>query len=42
MGTTPKDKMALLTPERRARIEAEADRLHAEYQTLKDLRKHGI
>jgi transcriptional regulator with XRE-family HTH domain len=39
MGTTLKDKMAQLTPERRARIEAEADRLHAEYQTLKDLRK---
>jgi transcriptional regulator with XRE-family HTH domain len=39
MGTTLKDKMAQLTPERRARVEAEADRLHAEYQTLKDLRK---
>jgi transcriptional regulator with XRE-family HTH domain len=39
MGTTLKNKMARLTPERRARIEAEADRLHAEYQTLKDLRK---
>jgi transcriptional regulator with XRE-family HTH domain len=39
MGTTLKDKMAQLTPERRARIEAEADRLHAEYETLKDLRK---
>ena len=39
MGTTLKDKMARLPPERRARIEAEADRLHAEYQTLKDLRK---
>jgi transcriptional regulator with XRE-family HTH domain len=39
MGTTLKDKMARLTPERRARIEAEADRLHAEYQTLKDLRR---
>jgi DNA-binding XRE family transcriptional regulator len=39
MGATLKDKMARLTPERRARIEAEADRLHAEYQTLKDLRK---
>ena len=42
MGTTLKDKMARLTPERRARIEAEADWLHAEYQTLKDLRKAGI
>jgi DNA-binding XRE family transcriptional regulator len=39
MGTTLKDKMAQLPPERRARIEAETDRLHAEYQTLKDLRK---
>ena len=39
MGTTLREKMARLTPERRARIEAEADRLHAEYQTLKDLRK---
>lgn len=34
-----KDKMARLTPERRARIEAEAERLHGEYQTLKELRK---
>jgi transcriptional regulator with XRE-family HTH domain len=39
MGTTLKEKIARLTPERRARIEAEADRLHAEYQTLKDLRR---
>jgi transcriptional regulator with XRE-family HTH domain len=39
MGTTLKDKMAQLAPERRARIEAEAERLHAEYQTLKDLRR---
>ena len=39
MGTTLRNKIAQLTPERRARIEAEADRLHAEYQTLKDLRK---
>jgi transcriptional regulator with XRE-family HTH domain len=39
VGTTLKDKMAQLTPERRARIQAEADRLHAEYQTLKELRK---
>lgn len=39
MGTTLKDRMAQLAPERRARIEAEADRLHAEYQTLKDLRR---
>lgn len=39
MGTTLKEKVAQLAPERRARIEAEADRLQAEYQTLKDLRK---
>jgi transcriptional regulator with XRE-family HTH domain len=39
MGTTLREKMAQLPPERRARIEAEADRLHAEYLTLKDLRK---
>ena len=39
VGTSLKDKIARLTPERRARIEAEAERLHAEYQTLKDLRK---
>ena len=39
MATTLKEKMAQLPPERRARIEAEADRLHAEYLTLKDLRK---
>ena len=39
MATTLKEKMAQLPPERRARIEAEADRLHAEYLTLKDLRR---
>jgi DNA-binding XRE family transcriptional regulator len=39
MATTLKEKMAQLPPERRARIEAEADRLHAEYLSLKDLRK---
>jgi DNA-binding XRE family transcriptional regulator len=39
MATTLREKMAQLPPERRARIEAEADRLHAEYLTLKDLRK---
>jgi len=39
MGRTLKDKMAQLPKKRRTRIEAEADRLHAEYQTLKDLRK---
>lgn len=39
MGTTLREKMAALTPERRARIEAEAERLHAEYVTLRDLRR---
>jgi hypothetical protein len=42
MGTTLKHKMVQLTPERRARIEAEADRLHAEYQKLKDLRREKV
>ena len=28
-----------LSPERRARIDAETDRLHAEYKTLQELRK---
>jgi len=39
MAKTLREKMAELPPERRARIEAEADRLHAAYQTLKELRK---
>ena len=39
MGKTLKEKMAELTPDRRARIEAEADRMHAEYLTLQELRK---
>jgi DNA-binding XRE family transcriptional regulator len=39
MGTTLQEKMAQLAPERRARIEAEADRLHTEYLTLKELRR---
>lgn len=39
MGTTLNEKLAQLTPERRERIEAEADRLHGEYLTLKALRK---
>jgi DNA-binding XRE family transcriptional regulator len=39
MGKTLREKMAGLDPDRRARIEAEADRLHAEYLTLQDLRK---
>ena len=34
-----KDKMALLSPERRAKIEVEADRLQDEYLTLQALRK---
>ncbi len=36
---TLKDKMALLSQERRAKIEAEADRLQDEYLTLQALRK---
>jgi transcriptional regulator with XRE-family HTH domain len=39
MATTVREKIERLPPERRARIEAEADRLHTEYLTLKDLRK---
>lgn len=39
MGTTLKEKMARLSPERRAAIEAEAERLQTEYLTLQDLRK---
>ena len=39
MGTTLREKLDRLPPERRARIEAEADRLHADYLTLKALRK---
>jgi transcriptional regulator with XRE-family HTH domain len=39
MGTTLRDKLTGLPPERRARIEAEADRLHAEYRTLEELRR---
>lgn len=39
MGSTLDEKLARLAPERRGRIEAEADRLHAEYRTLKALRK---
>lgn len=39
MGTTLREKMAQLNPEHRAEIEAEAERLHAEYLTLQDLRK---
>lgn len=39
MATSLQHKLATVNPERRARIEAEADRLHAEYLTLKALRK---
>jgi transcriptional regulator with XRE-family HTH domain len=39
MGRTLKDKLATLNPARRASIEAEVDRLHAEYLTLQQLRK---
>lgn len=39
MGTTLREKLSQLSPERRARIEAEADRLHSEYMTLQELRK---
>lgn len=39
MARTLKDKLATLTPDRRASVEAEADRLHTEYLTLQELRK---
>jgi len=39
MARTLKDKLAALDPARRAGVEAEADRLHTEYLTLKELRK---
>ena len=39
MGRTLKDKMKQLSPARRKRIETEAERLHAEYMTLRELRK---
>ena len=39
MARSLQEKLATLTPERRARIEAEADRLHSEYLTLRELRK---
>ena len=39
MAKTLKEKMAELSPERRARIEAETERLHQEYLTLQELRK---
>jgi DNA-binding XRE family transcriptional regulator len=39
MATSLKKKLSQLAPERRARIEAETQRLHAEYRTLGQLRK---
>ena len=39
MARSLKDKLEILDPARRAAIEAEADRLHAEYLTLQELRK---
>lgn len=39
MGTSLKDKMASLSPERQARIRKETERLQAEYLTIQDLRK---
>lgn len=39
MARSLKEKLATLDPARRAVIEAEADRLHAEYLTLQELRK---
>ncbi|MBL4616940.1 MAG: helix-turn-helix domain-containing protein [Robiginitomaculum sp.] len=39
MGTTLDEKLAALPVKRRKRILAEADRLEAEYVTLRDLRK---
>ena len=39
MGTTFREKMAQLSPEDRAQVEAETKMLHTEYLTLKELRK---
>ena len=39
METTLRDKMKGLSPERRARIDAETNRLHDEYKSLQELRK---
>lgn len=39
MATTLRQKMKGLSAERRARIDAETDRLHDEYKTLQELRK---
>ena len=39
MARSLQDKLATLDPDRRARIEAEAEKLHTEYLTLQELRK---
>jgi DNA-binding XRE family transcriptional regulator len=39
MGSTLREKLATIEPTRRAEIDAQADRLHAEYLTLKELRR---
>ena len=39
MARTLRQKLDVLDADRRARIEAEADRLHTEYLTLQELRK---
>ncbi len=39
MGTTLREEMSRLAPDRGGRIEAETERLHQEYLTLQDLRK---
>lgn len=39
MARTLREKLDALDPARRARVEAEAERLHGEYLTLQDLRK---
>ena len=39
MARSLQDKLATLDPDRRARIEVEAARLHTEYLTLRELRK---
>jgi DNA-binding transcriptional regulator YiaG len=39
MARSLQDKLATLDPARRARIEAEAERLHTEYATLQELRR---
>ena len=39
MATTLRDKMKNLPAARRARIDAETERLHDEYKTLQELRK---